>query len=60
MKTKAKSNFEKYLYQLMDAFIAKSLENARDLEFIFHSQMKRIIKRQSKTNFNASQTGFLR
>ena len=54
-RTKAKTNFEKDLYKIMNnAFFGKTLENVRDrtnLEFIDHSQIDQIIKRQSKLSF---------
>ena len=54
-RTKAKTNFEKDLYKLMnDAFFSKTMENVKDrvnLEFIDHSQIQQIIKRQSKLGF---------
>ena len=54
-RTKAKTIFEKYLYNFMNnAFFGKSMEIVRDrvnLEFISHAQIQQIIKRQSKLNF---------
>ena len=54
-RTVAKTNFEKDLYKLMNnAFFGKTIENVRDrtnLEFIDHSQIDQIIKRQSKLSF---------
>ena len=54
-RTKAKTNYEKDLYKLKKkAFFGKTTENVRDrvnLEFIDHSQVKQIIKRQSKLSF---------
>ena len=54
-RTVAKTNFEKDLYKLMNnAFCGKTMENVRDrtnLEFIDHSQIDQIIKRQSKLSF---------
>ena len=54
-RTKAKTNFEKNLYKLLNnAFSGKTKENVRErvsLEFIDHTQIDQIIKRQSKLSF---------
>ena len=54
-RTKAITNFEKDLYKLMNnAFFGKTVENVRDrtnLEFIPHTNIDQIIKRQSKLSF---------
>ena len=54
-RTKAKTNFEKDLYKLLNnAFFGKTMENVRErvnLEFIDHSQIQQILKRQSKLSF---------
>ena len=50
--TKAKTNVEKVLYKVMNnAFFGETIDNIRDrtnLEFLDHSQMNQILKRQSK------------
>ena len=54
-RTKAKTNFEKDLYKLMNnAFFGKTMENVSErvnLEFIDHTQIDQIIKRQFKLSF---------
>ena len=54
-RTKAKTNFEKYLYKLLNnAFFGKTMENVRErvnLEIIPHTKIGQIIKRQSKLSF---------
>ena len=54
-RAKAKTNFEKDLYILMNnAFYGKTMENVRErvnIEIIPHTKIDQIIKRQSKLNF---------
>ena len=54
-RTKAKTNFEKDLYNLMNnAFFGKTMENVRErvnVEIIPHTKIDQIIKRQSKLSF---------
>ena len=54
-RTKAKTNFEKDLYKLMNnAFSGKTMQNVRErvnLEIIPHTEIDQIIKRQSKLGF---------
>ena len=54
-RTKAKINFQKDLYKLMNtAFFGKTTENVREkvnLEIIHHTEIHQITKRQSKLSF---------
>ena len=54
-RTKAKTNFEKDLYKVMNnAFFGKTMENVREkvnLEIIPHTNIDQLIKRQSKLSF---------
>ena len=54
-RTKAKTNFEKDLYKLMNnAFFGKTIENVRErvnIQILPHTNIDQIIKRQSKLSF---------
>ena len=54
-RTKAKTNFEKDLYKLLNnAFFSKTMENVKErtnIEIIPHTNIDQIIKRQSKLRF---------
>ena len=54
-RTKAKTNFGKNLYKLMNnAFFAKTMENVRErvnLEIIPNTEIDQILKRQPKLSF---------
>ena len=54
-RTQARTNFENYLYNLLNnAFFVKTMKNVRDrtnLEFLSHSEIDQLIKRQSRLRF---------
>ena len=63
-RNKAKTNLKRDLSNFMNnAFFGKTMENVRDrtkLEFIDHSQIQQIIKRQFKLSFKVLWIGILR